>query len=96
VTSTYDLAGRSLGVEDQSGIREYVLDPLGRRTGVLDPSGVRLSYTYDPVGNRLTMRDHDGRRTTYTYNANNQLDDLVNPFGEWTTWLWDRLGRVAE
>ncbi|MCC7494451.1 MAG: RHS repeat protein [Fimbriimonadaceae bacterium] len=96
VTSTYDPAGRVLAVRDESGISSFTLDPLGRRSSVDDPSGVTLRYTYDPVGNRLTLRDQAGGRTTYTYNANDQLEHLVNPCAETTTWTWDRLGRVAE
>jgi len=72
-TTTYDLVGNVVGVEDESSNKTtYQYDGLNRLLNDTNSFGTR-AMTYDVAGNRASTVDRNGRRMEYQYNRGNQL-----------------------
>jgi RHS repeat-associated protein len=69
-TSTYDLLGHLVGLQDASGSQwSYSYDALGRKTAADDPDLGQWSYRYDNADRLTQVTDALDQVTAYTYDA---------------------------
>ena len=85
---SYDGAGNRLTAGDEA---EYVYDIANQL--LEDPE---YTYTYDANGNRRTRTAHvGGALTIYDYDSDNRLIRVTLPGGDWVSFAYDPMGRLA-
>jgi RHS repeat-associated protein len=82
VTSTYDLTGRVLTLNNINSALTYTYDDAGQVltetqniTG--GPGAKTLTYNYDSDGNRSSLLYPDGHNVTYAYTSRNQMASVT-------------------
>ncbi|HOY69474.1 MAG TPA: hypothetical protein PLZ85_01275, partial [Methylotenera sp.] len=83
-TSTYDLAGRLITVDNGQaatptalGTTSYLYDKLGNLRQTTDATGQKTYFIYDNLGRKVGSIDPQGALTEYIYNNNNQIIRIV-------------------
>jgi RHS repeat-associated protein len=96
VTFGYDVVNRQTQMQDiPTGRTTYLYDLQGRLIGYQPGlSQVALSYSYDGADNRTALSEAAaGRFTSFVYDPANNLTQILNSYGERTTFVYDALNR---
>jgi RHS repeat-associated protein len=96
VTFGYDAVNRQTQMQDiPTGLTTYLYDLQGRLIGYQPGlSQVALSYSYDGADNRTALSEAAaGRFTSFVYDPANNLTQIMNSYGERTTFVYDALNR---
>ena len=80
---------------DASGTNSYLRDLRDRLVTSMTPQGT-LIYTYEPFGNlsTITSTTANGVSLTYAYDILNRLNNVVDRFGNSTTYGFDAVGNL--
>jgi YD repeat-containing protein len=81
-TSTYDLAGRLISVQES--------DSVNTTAGSLGTT----SYAYDNLGNLRMVTDVTGQNTYYLYDSDNRKVGEIDPNKNLTEWVYNVNGQV--
>jgi len=82
-------------INDARGLTpiQYVYDNQGRLTKVIDAKGNAIELSHDIEGRSETVYDRSFKyATTYLYNERGNVEAVVNPLGEVTTYQYNDLG----
>ncbi len=84
-----------IGSSELEDTLERVLDGSSNPIGWRYTTGNKTVEDYDDLGKLLSMADVEGNAQTLTYDANNQLDRVDTPTGEFLQFDYDASGHLA-
>ena len=102
----YDLLGNKVklikerqNLPEDTGVFEYIYDPLSRLQEVIKNKEPLREYTYDGYGNRINLVENintANHTTSYTYNALNQLISTEDSKNNKQEFHYDQRGNLTE
>ncbi len=92
--TTVDITGKTLRIDDITGILEYDYDSEGRVLSSSANGSVITTNVFNPFGQHIQMIDKNAGSTSYAYNAYNQLLSSTDANNKVTTFTYDNLGRM--
>jgi len=95
-TSTVDVMGNVVTVQDPSGYMHYSFNNFNELYKVTDTEGNTLvENEYDQFGRQTALIDINAGTTTYAYNAFDELISQTDAKNSITTFVYDNLGRTS-